>query len=265
MASQVPSPLLGPSTSTLTISPPSAEGDTLMRKLTKSRPLFFARRSAADPPRARSAAPPRSVGRTHRRRGERAQYAAVGRPSLARQRAAGWELGREGRRKEREKKEDLWHCGGGGGGGGVGGGVGVGRRGKRSSIILASTDGGTEGRRDGREEGRGRHSLHRGWHGGTRRPTDRQAQWQQRRAASPSWSASLQRGRTYVLLRARCGREEWSKSALHSQEKLERRGKSMPYTQYWKTRFFNRHQNSKEGAKGSKINRFMPPVLFSSA
>ena len=177
-----------------------------MRKLTKSRPLFFARRLAADSPRARTAAP-RRRGRPRGR--ERAQCRdGGGRPSFARQRAAGWELGRkegrrEGRRKEREKKEDLWHCCCCGGVGGVGG-----RRGKRSSIILASTDGGSE--RGTRCTGGG--SMQ---HGGTRRPTDRRPRWQQSCAASRSLRASLLRGRTYVLLRVRCRRRDRSKTALN--------------------------------------------------
>ena len=111
-----------------------------MRKLTKPRPLFFARRLAADPPRARSAAPRRRGTRRGRGREHNASSAAD-RVLPGRERPDGnWEGRREGRRTEREKKEDLWHCGGGG------------RRGKRSSIILASTDGGTEGRTEGRRE-----------------------------------------------------------------------------------------------------------------
>ena len=97
------------------------------------------------------------------------------RPSLARRTAAGWSwegrrrrerdggTGRKEGRKEgrsegekREKKEDLWHCGGGG------------RRGKRSSIILASTDGERDG---GRADGRS--ALHRARQGGAR--TDAEA------------------------------------------------------------------------------------------
>ena len=178
---------------------PSAEDDTFVRKLTKSRPLFFARRLAADSPRARSAAPRRRGRPRGREREHNAATAAADRVLPGRERPDGnWEGRREERRKEREKKEDLWHCCCCGGGGG--------RRGKRSSIILASTDGGSE--RGTRCTGGG--SMQ---HGGTRRPTDRRPRWQQSCAARRSFCASLLRGRTYVLLRVRCRRRDRSKTA----------------------------------------------------
>ena len=122
-----------------------------MRKLTKSRPLFFARRLAADSPRARTAAP-RRRGRPRGR--ERAQCRdGGGRPSFARQRAAGWELGRrEGRKEKRERKERrslallLLRR----------------RRRRRPTGKTIINHIGFDRRRDGRRE-RERHSLHRGW------------------------------------------------------------------------------------------------------
>ena len=183
-----------------------------MRKLTKSRPLFFARRLAADSPRARTAAP-RRRGRPRGR--ERAQCRdGGGRPSFARQRAAGWELGRrEGRKEKRERKE------------------------RRSLALLLLLRRRRRRRPTGktiinhigfdRRRERAREALAApgvaacSQHGGTRRPTDRRPRWQQSCAARRSFRASLLRGRTYVLLRVRCRRVERSKRALNLRNRIE--------------------------------------------
>ena len=140
---------------------PSIEDDTFVRKLTKSRPLFFARHLAADSPRARTAAPDGGGDRE----GERAQCRdGGGRPSFARQRAAGWELGRkEGGKEKRERKE------------------------RRSLALLLLLRRRRRRRPTGktiinhigfdRRRERERHSLHRGWQHAARRDaaTDGQA------------------------------------------------------------------------------------------
>ena len=76
-----------------------------MRKLTKSRPLFFARRLAADSPRARTAAPrrrgrPRGRESTMPRRRRPTEFC----PAESGRMGIGREGGKEGEKREKRKK-----------------------------------------------------------------------------------------------------------------------------------------------------------------
>ena len=140
-----------------------------MRKLTKSRPLFFARHLAADSPRARTAAPDgggdregeRESTMPRRRRPTEFCPAESGRMGI------GKEGGKEGRKEKRERKERrslalllLLRR----------------RRRRRPTGKTIINHIGFDRRRDGRRE-RERHSLHRGWQHAARRDaaTDGQA------------------------------------------------------------------------------------------
>ena len=160
-----------------------------MRKLTKSRPLFFARRLAADSPRARSAAPrrrgrPRGRESTMPRRRRPTEFC----PAESGRMGIGKEGGREGGKEKRERKERrslallLLRR----------------RRRRRPTGKTIINHIGFDRRRERGTRCTGGGSMQ---HGMTRRPTDRRARWQQSCAARRSSRASLLRGRTYVLLR----------------------------------------------------------------